>query len=597
MTLRAASGVRIYCAVTFSIGILTFAPAAFPAAANSYTQHNLVADTPGVADFTDPNLLDPWGLSGTGAFWVSNHKKGNSTVYTGGTGAISTLVVTVPPGSKSGSGAPGTPTGQVSNSTTPGFLLANGNKASFIFATEDGTISAWNSGTVAELKVDNSTAGAVYKGLAIANPTTGPLLYAANFNTGNIDVFDGTFKPTTVAGGFKDTSVPAGFAPFNIWNIGGKLYVAYAMQDANKFNDVAGPGNGHVAVFDTAGNLLTHLISGGTLNSPWGMALAPPAFGAFGGALLVGNFGNGRINAFDPATGNPLGTLQDPNGVPISLPGLWAIVFGNGGANGDTNYLCFVAGVRPGQTPHGLLGNLAPPPALVSVVNGASGQSGPIAPGEVAVVNGVGMGPVAVAAATIPAAGQTLGAATAGTSVTVGGHAAPILYVSSAAVGFVVPYEISGSSTADIVVTFQGKALPTLTTPVAFTAPGVFAQTRNGVGAAVALNQDGTLNATANAAAAGSVVLLFVTGDGPKNPPGQDGFVTNDILRTPVFPVSLTVGGKAATVLYAGTTPGFVEGVSMVEAVIPTGVASGPAAVVLTANGVSSTNTATISVK
>jgi uncharacterized protein (TIGR03437 family) len=208
------------------------------------------------------------------------------------------------------------------------------------------------------------------------------------------------------------------------------------------------------------------------------------------------------------------------------------------------------------------------------------------------------MGPVPVAAAVIPAAGQTLGtAAVSGASVTVGGHPAPVLYVSSASVGFVVPYEISGFPTADIVVTYQGQALPTLTTPVAFTAPGVFTQGRNGAGPATALNQDGTLNTATNPAAKGSVVYLFATGDGPKNPPGQDGFVTSDILREPMFPVTATIGGQPATVLYAGTTPGFVEGVTLVEAVIPSGAASGAAPVVLTANGVSSLNTATIAVK
>jgi uncharacterized protein (TIGR03118 family) len=595
VTLRAASSARVSCAVTFSIAILTFAPAAFAAAANSYTQHNLVADTAGVADFTDPNLLDPWGLcySSASPFWVSNHRHGTAGVYSG-TGSPSATAPVVP--AATGSGV-GTPTGQVQNNTT-GFLLSNGKAASFIFSTEDGTISAWNGTSPAEIHANNSASGAVYKGLAIANPSTGPLLYASNFNSGNIDVFDTNFKATTVAGGFKDAMVPAGFAPFNIWNIGGKLYVSYAMQDANKFNDVAGAGNGYVAVFDTAGNLLTHLISGGTLNSPWGMAIAPAAFGAFGGDLLVGNFGNGLINAFDPAAGTYIGTLQNSSGSPVSIPGLWGLLFGNGGSGGDVNYLYFTAGVRPGTTvPHGLIGSLAPPSAVLSVFNGASGQSGPIAPGEVAIISGVGMGPFPVASTTIPAAGQTVGTTVGATSVTVGGHAAPILYAEASQLGIVVPYEISGFTSADIVVTFQGQALPTLTTPVAFTAPGVFTQTKNGAGAATALNQDGTLNTTANPAVKGSVVYIFATGDGPKNPPGQDGLVTSDILREPMFPVTATIGGQAATVLYAGTTPGFVEGVSMVEAVVPAGAASGPAAVVLTANGVSSTNTATIAVK
>jgi uncharacterized protein (TIGR03118 family) len=589
-------GARRLSAAKFSIAILTFAPAAFSAGANSYTQHNLVADVAGVADHTDPNLLDPWGLcySATSPFWVSNHRNGTAGVYQGN-GTVSATAPTVPAATGSG---PGTPTGQVQNNTT-GFLLANGKAASFIFSTEDGTIAAWNGGTAAATMANNSSTGAVYKGLAIANPSTGPLLYASNFNSGNIDVFDTNFKATTVPGGFKDSNVPAGFAPFNIWNIGGKLYVSYAQQDANKFNDVAGPGNGYVAIFDTGGNLLTHLISGGALNSPWGMAIAPATFGAFGGALLVGNFGNGHINAFDPMAGTLLGTLQDPTGAPITLTGLWALLFGNGGSGGDVNYLYFTAGVRPGTTPaHGLLGSLAPPSAVLSVVNGASGTSGPIAPGEVVIINGVGMGPVPVASATIPGSGGTVGTSVSGASVTVGGHPAPVLYAEASEVGIVVPYEISGFSSADIVVTYQGQALPTLAAqPVAFTAPGVFTQTKNGTGAATALNQDGTLNTATNPAPAGSVVLLFVTGDGPKNPPGQDGLVTNDILRTPVLPVSVTIGGQAATVLYAGTTPGFVEGVSLVEAVVPTGAGTGPVPVVVTGNGVSSAATATVALK
>jgi uncharacterized protein (TIGR03118 family) len=183
------------------------------------------------------------------------------------------------------------------------FLLANGNPASFIFATEDGTISAWNGGTVTQVMVDNSKAGAVYKGLALNPSATAPMLYAANFNSGKIDVFNGTYSPLTVPGGFTDANIPAGFAPFNIRPVNGKLYVMYAKQDANKFLDIAGPGNGYVDTFDFNGNLLARLVSGAPLNSPWGVAQAPAGWGAFGGAILVGNFGDGTINAFDPTSG------------------------------------------------------------------------------------------------------------------------------------------------------------------------------------------------------------------------------------------------------------------------------------------------------
>src|SRR5207248_2384095 len=196
------------------------------AGANLYLQHNLVANVAGQADVVDPNLVDPWGLSfsATSPFWTSNHLTGTSTLYSGN-GAITAVVVNIPPG-KASTGL-GRPTGQVQVAPN-GFILANGVKASFIFATEDGTISAWNTGTVAQVMVDNSSAGAVYKGLAINPSATAPLLYAANFNSGNIDVFNTTFAPTTVPGGFKDPNLPAGYFPFNIWTLNGKLYVTYA---------------------------------------------------------------------------------------------------------------------------------------------------------------------------------------------------------------------------------------------------------------------------------------------------------------------------------------------------------------------------------
>jgi uncharacterized protein (TIGR03118 family) len=268
--------------------LATFSMAGAPA--NVYLQDNLVSNIAGQADVTDPNLVDPWGMSfsASSPFWVSNHLSGTSTLYSGN-GAITAIVVTILPG-KAGSGL-GKPTGQVQNSTT-GFLIQNGKGASFIFATEDGTISAWNTGMLAQVLVDNSTAGAVYKGLAINPSATAPLIYAANFNAGKIDVFSSALSATALTGGFADPNLPAGFAPFNIWNLNGKLYVTYAKQDANKFPDVGGPGNGFVDVFDFNGTLLNRLVSNGALNSPWGLAIAPAGWGAFGGALLAGNFGD-----------------------------------------------------------------------------------------------------------------------------------------------------------------------------------------------------------------------------------------------------------------------------------------------------------------
>ena len=211
-------------------------------------------------------------------------------------------------------------------------------------------------------KVDLSALGAVYKGLALGSSGGKNYLYAANFSAGRVDVFDANFVPVALAGTFTDPNLPAGFAPFNVQNVGGKLYVTYAVQDAAKHDDVSGPGNGYVNVFDTSGQLLQRFASQGPLNSPWGVVLAPAGFGGFGGALLVGNFGDGRINAFNPTTGAWLGALQDGSGKAIAIDGLWGLTFGNGTKAGDTHTLYFTAGIAGSGTveDHGLFGSIAP---------------------------------------------------------------------------------------------------------------------------------------------------------------------------------------------------------------------------------------------
>jgi uncharacterized protein (TIGR03118 family) len=331
---------------------------------NSFLQHNLISDLPGIADITDANLVNPWGISAsaTSPFWISNNHSGSTTVYNGNGQPFppaSPIVVGIP---APGGTDPGAITGQVFNSTT-GFEVATGKPASFIFATEDGTVSGWNGSvdaTHSVIKVDRSSAGAVYKGLALATAASGPQLYAANFNSGKVDVFDRNFAPVTTAGAFTDPNIPAGFAPFNIQNLGGKLYVTYAMQNDEKHDDVAGPGNGFVDVYDLSGTLLQRLVSSGPLNSPWGMAIAPANFGSFSNALLVGNFGDGMINAFDVSTGSLLGALQNKLGNPISIEGLWALQFGNGGNGGAADTLYFTAGIAGGGVveDHGLFGSL-----------------------------------------------------------------------------------------------------------------------------------------------------------------------------------------------------------------------------------------------
>jgi uncharacterized protein (TIGR03118 family) len=323
-----------------------------------YVQNNLVSDLPGVATFTDPNLVNPWGLASSAGspIWVSDNKTGVSTLYNGA-GVAQAIVVTIPP--PLGGSPPSAPTGVVFNGT------ASFGGSHFIFATEDGTISAWTSGTSAVLQVDNSPFGAVYKGLAIGNNGTTDLIYASNFNAGTVDVFNSSFAPASLpAGAFTDPNLPKGYAPFGIQNIGGQIFVTYAMQDAAKHDDVAGAGHGFVDVYNTNGVLLERLISRGALNSPWGLALAPSNFGPFSNDLLVGNFGDGMINVFDITSGAFLGQL-DSSGSPITIEGLWGLRFGNGGNGGATDQLFFSAGIPGpgGQTEdHGLFGDISAVP-------------------------------------------------------------------------------------------------------------------------------------------------------------------------------------------------------------------------------------------
>ena len=325
-----------------------------------YVQENLVSDLPGLAKNFDTHLTNPWGISfnATGPFWVSNNHDGTSTLYNT-SGTPQALVVTVP--TKSGSGT-GSPTGQVFNANN-GTGAFSGDR--FIFATEDGTISGWSSGTNAVKRAEGST-DSVYKGLAIDN--TSNRLYAANFgNTGKIDAFNTNYT-STLAGQFIDPNLPEKYAPFNIQNIGGVLYVAYAFKgNTSDTDETAGDGLGIVNKYDTNGNFINRLITGGQLNAPWGFALAPSNFGEYSNDLLVGNFGDGRINAYDPTSGAFQGTLTDPSGNPLVIEGLWGLAFGNGGNAGARNKLYFAAGIN-GEV-NGLFGSLAvPEPDSLSLI-------------------------------------------------------------------------------------------------------------------------------------------------------------------------------------------------------------------------------------
>ncbi len=371
---RLASAIAVTATVTVGLsGAATPASAGHATATRAYTQTNLVSDIPGLAAHTDPNLRNSWGTStGPGLpIWVSDNASGVTTLYDGqgnpqpGPGDTQ-LVVTISAPPSAGPGAVGAPDGTVFNPTAGGFVVSkNGASASarFLFATEDGTIAGWSPSvdpTRAVLAVDRSTVtdplgdvGALYKGLTLVNTVTGKFLYATNFRFDTVDVFDSNFE---LVSSFTDPTIPAGFAPFGIHNIGGDLYVTFAKQDAAKHDDDAGSGHGFVDVFAPNGDLLQRLASRGRLNSPWAVTLAPSTFGAFGGDILVGNFGDGRINAFDPSTGHHLGSLHNPANQPVVIPGLWDLMFGNGAHDTSTNALYFTAGID-GEA-HGLFGDL-----------------------------------------------------------------------------------------------------------------------------------------------------------------------------------------------------------------------------------------------
>jgi uncharacterized protein (TIGR03118 family) len=268
------------------------------------------------------------------------------------------LIVTIPP--PAGAPGPATPTGMVANATAN--FAVNGSPAFFIFSTEDGTISAWTGGNNAVLEVNNpnfnSGTDPVYKGLALLTNGTGNFLLATNFRNARIDVFDSMFKPTALAGNFTDPTLPAGFAPFGVHVLNNnQVYVTYAMQDAPKHDPVNAPGNGFVSLFDANGNFVRRVISQGQLNSPWGTAIASANFGQFSNDLLIGNFGDGTINAFDPTTGNFLGTLKGSNGNALVNGSLWELVFDPTGQTGAKDTLYFSAGlVNEGD---GLFGAIA----------------------------------------------------------------------------------------------------------------------------------------------------------------------------------------------------------------------------------------------
>jgi len=324
-----------------------------------YQQVNLVSDGALPAAHQDPNLVNPWGLAvgPTTPFWVANNGTGTSTLYRGD-GSIVPLVVRVAaPLGTAASGA-AKPTGLVYNGGS-GFMIKSGNAkgpSKFIFVSEDGNISGWNPDVSANstvMAVPATTRGAIYKGAAIYVSQTFSRLYVTNFNSGTVEMFDQNFR---YVGSFTDRGLPAGFVPFGIANVNGSIVVTFAQRIPGETDDLPGPGSGFVDVFDLNGKMVRRLAAKGTLNSPWGVTRAPDGFGKFSNSLLVGNFGDGRINAFDWASGAFLGQLESSKGNPIEIEGLWALINGNGVNGGDKDKVYFTAG--PMEEQHGLFGSL-----------------------------------------------------------------------------------------------------------------------------------------------------------------------------------------------------------------------------------------------
>src|SRR6267143_886511 len=354
------------------LAVFTLSIFLLPAAtqAQHYKQTNLVSNLASITtpNPPDPNLKNPWGLtrSSTSPWWVANNNSGTSTLYTG-TGTLiqinGTGTVTVPPPNGSPAGTLSTPTGVVFNGSPTDFLVAPGTSAHFIFATEDGTISGWNSGQNAVLVVDNSdngsANGAVYKGMTSAEIKGNRFLYVTNFRSAKVEVYDTTFKRVRLdEDAFEAEGVPRGFAPFNVQNIGGTLFVTYAKQDAPRHDPVGGTGLGFVEIFTPSGKHIGHLERGDWFNAPWGVVWTTRDFGEFSNAILVGNLRSGWIAAFNGFTHKFIGFVRNPDNSLMFIDGLWSLTFGNDANAGPANTLFFTAGIN--NEADGLFGTLTP---------------------------------------------------------------------------------------------------------------------------------------------------------------------------------------------------------------------------------------------
>jgi uncharacterized protein (TIGR03118 family) len=532
-------------------------------AANRFYVHALISDQPGSADLADPNLSNPWGVDFRFAspVWIANNSTGIVTLYEAIPPAIGASHYTIP--SPAGSGAAITSVvtfGVVDPDLTPlpgGGVHVNLNP---VFCTQDGAIvGVFPPPTIVpppqnitiptpiiiKTLVDNSASGAAYTGCTVGESPSGqpgdPFFYAANFNEGTIDVFDSGLQPVLNSAAFVDPAVPAGFAPFNLLDFNGKLYVTYARQDAAKRTAVAGAGSGYLAVFDYSGKLLATLVSQGPLNAPWGMAIAPSTFGDFGGMLLVGNSGDGRIDVFDPNSGAFKGTLADTQNNPIAIPGLRALSFGMGGQPGLPAVSAFVAGdpstlyfTAATAGPHGVFGSIQSNPLLQpdAARNGADFSTA-IAPNTWISIFGESLSGGTRSWNSGDFANNLLPTSLDAVSVTINGEPAFVSYISPTQINALVPAELAPGP-VKIQVSNHGLASAVIPATLANAAPAFFI-VGNGPGEVnepliAAVHADNSPINPSSSANAGETVALFGTGFGATVPAIPNGQLINTPL-------------------------------------------------------------------
>lgn len=547
-------------------------------AATNYYVHNLVSDQTGVADHVDPNLVNPWGtaLSSGSPFWIGNNGTGTSTLYDD-TGTAIPLVVNIP--AAAGAKTPGKVTGVVYNGNTNSFLIS-GQTPAFIFCTDDGTISGWNSSVDklnAKIMIDSSASGAKYTGCALGGTATAPILYAADFGNAQVTAWDINLNKVVV--GFVDGDVPAGMAPFNIQNLGGVLYVSYAPQASG--SPYSAPG-GFVVQYGFSGDILSELKGSGAFNSPWGMAIAPATFGDFANMVLVGNFGDGMIHAFDPTSGAMMGTLNGTGGNPIAISGLWSLNFGNGKVS-DSATLYFTAG--PSGETHGLFGSIQGLPNLTTAgITNAAGSGAGLAPNTFVSIFGGGLAATTRKWGGTDFVNNALPTMLDGVSVSINGEAAYVNYISPVQINILAPPDVAAGP-VQIQVTNNTLASAMVSAAVADVAPAFFtfgAPNAAGNVYIAATHADNSPGGPPNYVTGvnstpfteGEVIVLYGTGFGPTSPAVPKGQVI-----TTAAPLAntqaVTIGGLAAQVQFAGITE---AGLDQINVVIPKGLTPGTTA-------------------